>query len=139
MDIKEKILLVDDNHMMLSFLGGYLGHEYELYWQENGVEAWKLLSDGFQPHLIILDIIMPNGNGLELLEKIKSSLVYRSIPVIMLSGVHTTIEKIRCLELGAADYIEKPFNPKELEFRIKKCLMLDVDKDLSKRTNLFGQ
>ena len=80
------------------------------------------LQAGNTPDLIISDIRMPGMRGDDFLEWIKQNELFRHIPVIMLSSEDSTSERIRLLEIGAEDYIVKPFNPMELKIRVKKIL-----------------
>jgi len=80
------------------------------------------MKSGNTPDLIISDIRMPGMRGDDFLEWIKQNELFRHIPVIMLSSEDSTSERIRLLEIGAEDYIVKPFNPMELKIRVKKIL-----------------
>ena len=80
------------------------------------------LQNGNMVQLIISDLTTPNMGGLELLQQVKASSYFKSIPVIVLSGDTESSTRIKCLEAGAEDYIVKPFNPLELEARIKVVL-----------------
>lgn len=80
------------------------------------------MQDGNTPDLIITDIRMPGMRGDEFLEWIKQNDLFKHIPVIMLSSEDSTSERIKLLEIGAADYIVKPVNPMELKIRIKKII-----------------
>ncbi|MCL4509865.1 MAG: response regulator [Bacteroidetes bacterium] len=85
---------------------------------KKGLETAKSLL----PDLIILDVMMPVMNGLETLMNLKSDQACRTIPVIMLTAQSTEQEIIRGLELGADDYVTKPFSPQELLVRVKTVL-----------------
>ena len=82
----------------------------------------KWLQEGNLPNLIISDIRMPEMRGDDFLEWIKANELFKHIPVIMLSSEDSTTERIRLLEIGAEDYIVKPFNPMELKIRVKKII-----------------
>lgn len=118
----KQILLVDDKATIGKVLSMYLGKEYELIYQDNALKAIDWLSQGNEPALIISDIRMPGMTGAEFLEYLKSNALLKHIPVIMLSSEESTSERIRLLEVGAEDYILKPFNPLELKARVKKYL-----------------
>ncbi|MEA3317513.1 MAG: response regulator, partial [Bacteroidota bacterium] len=77
------------------------------------------LQKGNMPNLIVVDIEMPNMNGYEFLKLVKASGFFKEIPVIMLSGVDSSDERVKCLKLGAKDFIVKPFNPEELELKVE--------------------
>lgn len=75
--------------------------------------------------LVFLDLRMPDISGLDFLQQLKCSVLFNDIPVIMLSSVEKTESRIACLEAGAADYVVKPFNPKELAVRIQYHLRVN--------------
>src|SRR5207249_7056083 len=87
----------------------------------DGRQALELLNS--RPFdLVLLDIMMPNVNGYEVLAEMKASSSLRYIPVIMISAVDEIDSVIRCIELGAQDYLPKPFNPTLLRARVGACL-----------------
>jgi len=116
------ILVVDDNEMnrdMLSRRLKRLGHQTMV--AEDGQKAL----DAIHEHhfdLVLLDIMMPNLNGYDTLEQIKSSEATQHIPVIMISAVDDLESVVRCIELGAEDYLFKPFNPVLLKARVGASL-----------------
>lgn len=120
--MKKNILILDDKEPIAKVLTIYLSSEFQVSWQPDGLMGIKWLQDGNMPDLIITDIKMPNMRGDEFLEWIKQNELYKHIPVIMLSSEDSTSERIKLLEIGAADYIVKPFNPMELKIRIKKII-----------------
>lgn len=120
--MRKKILVLDDKETIAKVLSIYLMADYECIWLQDGLLGVKWLQEGNMPDMIISDIRMPNLRGDEFLEWIKSSELYKHIPVIMLSSEDSTTERIRLLEEGAVDYIVKPFNPMELKIRVKKII-----------------
>jgi len=117
------ILVVDDNEDNLYTLTQRLRREgyTHLATARNGRQALELLRA--QPFdLVLLDVMMPELNGYQVLEELKADGRLRSIPVIMVSAVDELESVIRCIELGAADYLPKPFNPTLLRARIGACL-----------------
>lgn len=120
--MKKKILLVDDKATIGKVASIYLSKEYDFTYIENPIKAISWLHEGNIPDLIISDIRMPEMTGDEFLEYMKSNALFKSIPIIMLSSEESTTERIRLLEIGAEDYILKPFNPLELKVRIKKVI-----------------
>ncbi len=82
----------------------------------------RKVSDGFFPDVIITDLVMPDTDGRVLVTQFKASKQYGRIPIIILSSLDSSICRSDLLKLGADDYITKPFNPLELEVRIKKLL-----------------
>ena len=88
----------------------------------NGMNALSYLQEGNLPDIIISDFYTPVVNGLQVIEQVKSSGFFATIPILILSGDDNTETKIQCLEAGADDYLVKPFNPAELEARLKNIL-----------------
>ncbi len=109
------ILIVDDDKEIVKAIEIYLKREgYNVTKAYDGIQALNLLKTE-EIHLIILDIMMPNKDGLETLEELRKT---KSIPVIVTSAKSEDYDKIAGLELGADDYITKPFNPLELVARV---------------------
>jgi len=118
--MKVKILVIDDDLAMCRYLSTLLTEEnYQVNWALNWQEAFSQIKS-FNPHLVILDILIPGMNGLEILMKIKE--MKKNLPVIILSGCGQTNAIVLSMKLGAADYISKPFDPDELKVNIKKVL-----------------
>ena len=122
MNTPAKILVVDDTEMnrdMLSTLVEADGHKAFL--AENGRLALESIkTNSFD--LILLDVMMPEMNGYQVLEQLKSDSSLRDIPVIVLSALDEIGSVVRCIELGAEDYLPKPFDPVLLRARIGACL-----------------
>ena len=119
----KKILAIDDEPIILRIIKTTLKNKYNVEIQNDGQEAYYWLTKGKNmPDLIICDITMPNMNGYEFLENIRNSGFFGDIPVIMLSGVEESKERIRCYKLKAQDFLTKPFNPEELIALIDKNL-----------------
>ncbi|MBK9290617.1 MAG: response regulator transcription factor [Bacteroidetes bacterium] len=95
---------------------------YDVFTKSDGLEAMKWLQDGNLPDLIVADIQMPNLDGIQFLTQIRASGFFKEIPLIMLSGIESSQEKVKCLKMGANDYVVKPFNPEELALRIELLL-----------------
>ena len=120
--MKKHILIIEDNQYVRTLLDHFLKSMYEVTLKSDGKEALEWLEEGNTTNLIISDIMMPNMDGFELLSQVKSSAYYKDIPVIMLSGLEKSQERIKCFELGVADYIIKPFNPEELQVRVSRLM-----------------
>jgi len=118
-----KILIVDDKPSLSSLLSQFLGQSYEVTVREDGLGALTWLQEGNIPDLIITDLEMPGMDGFELIEKVKTSGFFSEVPIIVLSCQDSSAIRIKCLKLGADDYIIKPFNPEELVIRIEKILV----------------
>jgi signal transduction histidine kinase len=116
------LLIVDDNEISRDLLTRHLqrqGHHVTV--AENGRQALEMI----QTHpfdLMLLDIMMPEMNGYQVLEYLKSHETWRDIPVIIISALEELDSVVRCIEMGAEDYLSKPFNPVLLRARIGACL-----------------
>ena len=119
--MKRQILIIEDQKSTRKLLGHYLGNFFEVIEKENASDAINWLKEGNQPSAIVADIIMPDINGVEFLRIFQSS-NSNQIPVLMLSSVENSNEKIKCFNLGAKDYLVKPFNPEELVFRLNNLI-----------------
>ncbi|MFQ5813028.1 MAG: response regulator transcription factor [Anaerolineae bacterium] len=113
------ILIVDDEPRMIKFIRLNLDLEgYRVSKASNGLEALDKVRQEL-PDLVLLDVMMPEMNGFETLERIRE---ISNVPVIMLTVKAEEEDKVRGLELGADDYVTKPFSPRELSSRIKAVL-----------------
>lgn len=113
------ILVVDDDKEIVKAIEIYLGKEnYKIFKAYDGEEALKQIKEN-NVQLVILDIMMPKKDGLETLEEIRKN---KNIPVIMLSAKSEDIDKINGLNIGADDYVTKPFNPVELIARVNALI-----------------
>ena len=111
-----KVIAVEDDAIMQLILVQSLDKRFDVMAFSNGIDALAFLQEGNLP-----DIIIAMG-GLQLLEQLKMSGFFSAIPVIVLSGEESTETRITCLDAGADDYVVKPFNPRELEARIRAIL-----------------
>ena len=117
---KAHLLLVDDDKRILSLLSAYLSKKnFLISSARNSTEARSLLNY-FEFDLLIIDIMMPGENGLDLLESIRKQ---TNVPAIFLSAKGESKDKISGLEIGADDYLSKPFEPKELLLRLERLLI----------------
>lgn len=119
---KRRLLIIDDKIAIAKIISVYLSAEYDITYFNTPVKAIEWLFNGNRPDLIILDIRMPEMNGDEFLSYIKKNGLYKDIPVVVLSGEESSDIRIKMLEVGADDFILKPFNPMELKIRIRKVL-----------------
>lgn len=116
---RRRILVVDDEPRMIHFIRLNLEHDgFEVYEAPSGSAALEQLRDQM-PDLILLDIMMPDLDGFETLRLVRD---LSSVPVIMLTAKGEEEDKVRGLELGADDYITKPFSPRELVSRVRAVL-----------------
>jgi len=133
----EKVLLVDDDEKLRNLLKEYLeGYGYRVLTLVDGSAVPETIEKE-SPHIVILDIMMPVKDGLEVLKEIRMTY---AIPVIMLTAKGEAADRIVGLELGADDYLPKPFDPRELLARIKAVLrrgISTVKKAAKKDKSLF--
>jgi two-component system phosphate regulon response regulator OmpR len=112
----KKVLIVDDDARLRKLLKEYLeGNDFQVLALEDGAEALSTVRKE-SPDMVILDIMLPGKDGLEVLREIRT---VHSVPVIMLTAKGEETDRIVGLELGADDYLPKPFNPRELLARMK--------------------
>lgn len=134
MNTKSKVLIVDDDRNICELIGLYLQKEgFEVIYVYNGlhaVEAFKMQT----PSLVVLDIMLPGIDGWQVCREIRK---VSSIPIIMLTAKGETFDKVLGLELGADDYMVKPFEPKELVARIKAVLRRYEHKDVDTQEVVF--
>jgi len=117
-----KILIIEDDEIIWRLIEYRLKKEkHFLIWASDGLKAMEIL-ETIKPDLIISDIMVPYMDGIQILKKIKTMDELKDIPVIMLSSKAQEKDIVLGLELGAQDYIVKPFSPSELLLRINKAL-----------------
>jgi two-component system, OmpR family, response regulator len=114
-----KILFVDDDESIRLLVSGYLsGHEMSVQGEPDGFGMWRSLeNDRFD--LVLLDVLLPDANGVDLCRKLRGR---SKVPIILLTAVSGTSERIAGLDVGADDYLTKPFDPGELLARIRAVL-----------------
>jgi signal transduction histidine kinase len=119
------IIVADDNHDMRELLELILGREFSVHLAQNGREALDLAKQ-VQVDLVVSDIMMPEMSGIELCRALKSDPVTSSVPVMLVSSKAENAMKVQGLELGADDYVTKPFHPKELLARARGLVRVRV-------------
>ncbi|MCX7822549.1 MAG: PleD family two-component system response regulator [Syntrophobacterales bacterium] len=138
---KQKILIIDDTPSSLMILGEDLKSNYEVYVATSGEEALKKIRRN-PPDLILLDIMMPKMDGYEICRKLKEDIITKNIPVIFITSKNSEEDETKGLEMGAVDYITKPFSLPVVRARIKTHLELkrktDLLEDLSNKDGLTG-
>lgn len=118
-EAKQKILVVDDDPFILRLLEKFLiAENYHVLTATNGEDALSIFQE-HSPSLVILDVMMPRLNGHETLKEIRRRSRSRRVPIMMLTALGEVEQKVEGFELGADDYITKPFNLEELKARIK--------------------
>lgn len=124
----EKILIVDDSSVELKIIRRHLGQEYEILEATSGQQALEMAKQ-WSPDLILLDIIMPEMDGLQVCKAIKSDQATAHIPVIFITAVSDGPHIVKGFEAGGQDYVVKPFYSRELCARIKVHLDLKKSKE----------
>jgi len=120
---KRKILIVDDEKLNILALAHFLKPQYDIIVTTESISALET-AEKHLPDLILLDVIMPNMNGYEVIEKLKQSEKTKNIPVVFISGLNDTENEEKGIMLGAADFITKPFNKTLVKKRIETQIML---------------
>ncbi|MDR1353329.1 MAG: response regulator [Treponema sp.] len=126
-DAKAKIVLVDDDITSLTLGKNILAEKYDIITIPSGEKLFKLL-DKIRPSLILLDVEMPEMNGYEVLRELKSRERDSNIPVIFLTSKSDPVSELEGLDLGAIDYISKPFSPPLLLKRLEVHLLVEFQK-----------
>ena len=133
------ILIAEDNNGIQDFLSTAL-KEYTLFIASNGQAAWEVIQEGTLPDLVISDIMMPIMDGYTLLENIRANKKTTTLPVIIITSLTEQDDRIRSLQLGADDYLTKPFHHLELQARVKNVLSLhklEREKTRSEQLEVF--
>lgn len=119
------VLVVDDNPANLQVLSSFLDQSsFEVWAARSGEKALQRLENGDLPDLILLDVMMPGIDGFETCKQLKSNPRVQDIPVIFMTALSETADKVKGLQLGAVDYITKPFQHEEVLVRIENHLKL---------------
>jgi two-component system, cell cycle response regulator len=135
----DKILVIDDSHDIHTLVKVRLGKEqFVVHCASDGTAGLAAARD-LRPDLILLDIDMPDRDGFAVCADLKADSMTRDIPIIFLSGAASTKDKIRGLELGATDYVTKPFDAAELQARVRASLRTrELVELLSKKAMIDG-
>jgi two-component system KDP operon response regulator KdpE len=117
--VQPLVLAVDDEARVLQFIKLELSsQDFRVITAQNGVEALRMVEEQ-RPDLVLLDVIMPDMSGLEVMRRLRET---SSVPIILLTARNRDQDKIRGLDMGADDYLAKPFNPEELSARVRAIL-----------------
>ncbi|MEM6376873.1 MAG: ATP-binding protein, partial [Bacteroidota bacterium] len=123
--VNGRILIVEDNQQLRSYLSSLLANDYQLVLAQHGAEAWDILNDPINASnidLILSDLMMPVMDGFTFLEKVKNSDKFRHLPFVLLTARSDIRVKLSALRIGIDDYLTKPFEPAELLLRIHNLL-----------------
>lgn len=127
---RQTILIVDDVPANIKILGESLKTEYRIRMAVSGAKAIEIAMSSTPPDLILLDIVMPDMDGLEVCRKLKAAKRSRNIPIIFITGKSEEADETKGLELGAVDYITKPFSLPIVQARIRTHMELKRHRDL---------
>lgn len=122
MEKKKKILIADDETQVHELIAAVLSSDFELIHAYDGQETVEQIIKE-QPDLVVLDIVMPLKDGRDICRDLKKDSKTKDITVLMLSGKDEQFDRVLGLELGADDYVTKPFSPGHLASKIKKMLI----------------
>jgi len=117
-----KLLLIDDDARLTGMVGDYLSHAGFEVAVAGSLAAGRAALQESLPDLLVLDLMLPDGDGLDFCRELRASQRLKRLPVLMLSARGEPMDRILGLELGADDYLPKPFEPRELQARIKALL-----------------
>ncbi len=116
------VLILDDEPMTRKVLQLALNKDFNTVIKDDGMAGMSWIETGSPVDLVVADLNMPHLNGKEFLKVLRSSNMYGHLPVIILSGSEESTDRIQCLELGADDFMTKPFNPMEITAKVKAVL-----------------
>lgn len=134
----KKVLIIDDESSIREMIAVALEMAgYECLEASNSKEGYEVIVDS-RPDLVLVDWMMPNGSGIELTRRLKKDSITAEIPIIMLTAKSEESNKIQGLEMGADDYITKPFSPKELVARLKAVLRRTQPQGIDEPINVDG-
>ena len=128
-DKKSKVLIVDDSAENIKIMVKALGDEFVVVAARNGEKALALASAVSQPDIILLDVMMPNMSGYEVCEQLKANPATRDIPVLFVTALTDMEDERRGLDMGAVDYIVKPFRVELVKARVRNQLDLKRHRD----------
>ena len=126
-----KVLIIDNDERMLDSLKELLQPQYDIITDNDSLNTLGIATKE-HPCLILLDLIMDNIDGFQVIRELKQNLETVDIPIIVVTGSHEIEDETLCLRLGAVDYITKPFNPEIVKARVHTHVMLKQQKDLLK-------
>ncbi len=133
---KSRILIVDDERLNITVLAALLEDEYEIIVAKNGTQALQRAQAEQKPDLILLDVVMPDMDGYEVCQQLKADPHTQHIPIIFITVKSTVEEEARGLEMGAVDYIVKPFSPAIAKARVANHIELKRQRDLLQHLNI---
>lgn len=136
MENRYHVLIVEDDPFIRKVLRHTLKTDFEVTTQPNGLEAMSWLDQGNPVDIVLTDLQMPHLNGLELIQLIRASSLFQTLPVIVLSSVSDSATRVSCLEQGADDYMTKPFNPIEVKAKILALMRRSAKNNTSPKSSI---
>ncbi|WP_055073814.1 response regulator [Pseudanabaena sp. 'Roaring Creek'] len=129
------VLIIDDEADNFDVIETFLrDHNYQLHYAPNGQDAIAHL-DTFKPDLILLDVMMPGIDGIEVCQRIKAIPKWNNVPIIMVTALISKDDIAKCLNAGANDFISKPLNSQEFQARVRSMLRIKEQQDRLERAN----
>lgn len=136
-DKRPMVLIVDDMAANITILVNLLSDEYQVKIAKDGNKALEICRNEEKPDLILLDVEMPGMNGYEVCKELKNDPATNNIPIIFVTAKNDTIDEAYGLNLGAVDYIAKPFHPTIVKIRVKNHVALKRKSDLLEELSMY--
>lgn len=133
---KQTILIVDDEPGNISILIESLQPDYKIRIAKNGENALKIIFSDEPPDIVLLDIVLPGVDGYEVCRRLKADNRSKGIPIIFITGKISEADEVKGFEVGAVDYVTKPFNPLIVKVRVKTHAELKKHRDYIEKQNM---
>src|SRR6202007_2210195 len=122
--VQKLILIVDDTPTNIGVISGALRDSYKTKVATNGAKALAIAAEEEKPDLILLDVMMPEMDGYEVCSRLKADATTRQIPVIFLTGQTSAEDETKGFDVGAVNYVQKPFSPAVVKARVHSHILL---------------
>ena len=136
--MKKSVLTIESNRALQYLVATVLKTKYPVSSVQNSRHAMQLFSSGYEADLVIIDIPNKDTENFELLDHIVTSSIFKNVPIIVLSASRDEELKNSCLQIGAADFLTKPFDPVYLFERVDQLLSENMPDVISKRRKIFN-
>jgi len=136
--MKKSVLTIESNRALQYLVATVLKTRYSVSSVQNSRHAMQLFSSGYEAALIIIDVPNRDSESFELLDHIVTSSVFKDVPIIVLSASRDEELKSSCLQIGAADFLTKPFDPVYLFERVDQILSQNIPDIIPKRRKIFN-
>lgn len=135
---KHTALIVEDHELNREILCEILNDEYNIYTAVNGQECMQILHDHpADIDVVLLDIIMPIMNGYEVLKAVREDVMLKEIPIVVMTGADAYEQELRCLELGATDFLRKPYDTRVIHLRLSNIIHLRESTQANRQKTMF--